>query len=444
MKKYTLLLIAICMVSLVTQVVRGAENTFETRLSVVTDDYTAPSVPGNLLALALSSTQINLTWNASVDDVAVIGYRIFRDGMIIGTTTSIFYQDSGLTASTSYDYTVESFDSVPRYSGQSATSTAVTLETPVIPPDPEPTPETGSGPRSGSRPTSPPVNPDLSQLANVSNLQAVPSEKSIALTWNNPASNNFDGVRIVKSDKFFPRDIYDGEVAYEGRGESFTDRNVVIGKTYYYTVFSRGVSVSGVRQYSSGVLTFGALLTASGVPSQTDPLGSIPFVTNVDPQIAGLTLFDFHFIQNSKELAVVGEGVVVDGSKNLTISLSYEKVPEILKTIVVTFVNAKDPSKRFTFLLRVNKDKTAYDAVIAPLKEDGKYEVTVTILDYKNQGLKKITGNMRVVGGSGVENYYMEIPRVTLSDFSRYLIVLISVFLVILFLVRRKSSVDEI
>ena len=53
--------------------------------------HTAPTVPG-LSGQAISSSQINLSWTASTDNVGVTGYRIYRDGVLIDTsaTNSLF------------------------------------------------------------------------------------------------------------------------------------------------------------------------------------------------------------------------------------------------------------------------------------------------------------------------------------------------------------------
>ena len=80
--------------------VHAAENTFQVGLTVIPDDYLAPSIPANLIATPISSSQINLAWDASTDDYIVAGYRIFRDGSIIASTTALTYADMGLTAST--------------------------------------------------------------------------------------------------------------------------------------------------------------------------------------------------------------------------------------------------------------------------------------------------------------------------------------------------------
>src|SRR5262249_42933326 len=75
-----------------------------------TADPTAPSVPTGLSASAVSTSQINLSWAASTDNVGVTGYRVFRNGSQIGTSSTASYQDTGLSPSTSYTYTVSAFD----------------------------------------------------------------------------------------------------------------------------------------------------------------------------------------------------------------------------------------------------------------------------------------------------------------------------------------------
>lgn len=89
-------------------------------------DTTAPSVPTGLGASAVSSSQINLTWTASTDNVGVTGYNILRGGTKVATSTATNYLDSGLTASTSYTYTVSAFDAAGNTSGQSASASATT------------------------------------------------------------------------------------------------------------------------------------------------------------------------------------------------------------------------------------------------------------------------------------------------------------------------------
>src|SRR3989344_4780579 len=43
------------------------------------EDTQAPSTPANLSATSISSSQINLSWTASIDNIGVTGYRIYRN-----------------------------------------------------------------------------------------------------------------------------------------------------------------------------------------------------------------------------------------------------------------------------------------------------------------------------------------------------------------------------
>jgi chitodextrinase len=86
----------------------------------VPPDTEAPSIPTGLSATVDSSSQITLSWTASTDNVGVAGYRIYRDGVAIHTTPTTSYADTGLSASTTYSYTVAAYDYANNASDQSA------------------------------------------------------------------------------------------------------------------------------------------------------------------------------------------------------------------------------------------------------------------------------------------------------------------------------------
>src|SRR5271157_5667725 len=89
-------------------------------------DTTPPTIPTNLTATAVSSSQINLSWTASTDNVGVTGYKIFRGGVQVGTSATASYSDTGLTASTAYSYYVSAYDAAGNNSGNSNTASATT------------------------------------------------------------------------------------------------------------------------------------------------------------------------------------------------------------------------------------------------------------------------------------------------------------------------------
>jgi uncharacterized repeat protein (TIGR03806 family) len=99
-------------------------------------DITAPSVPGNVTAVAQSSSQVLISWNASTDASGIGGYRVFRNGgaTAIATVTATNYTDSGLTAATAYTYTVSAFDNATpaNVSAVSSAANATTGSTPPI------------------------------------------------------------------------------------------------------------------------------------------------------------------------------------------------------------------------------------------------------------------------------------------------------------------------
>jgi chitodextrinase len=85
-------------------------------------DTQAPSVPAGLTANAVSTTQVNLGWQASTDNVSVTGYTIYRNGAILTTVsgTTLTYSDATASPSTAYTYTVDAFDAAGNHSAQSA------------------------------------------------------------------------------------------------------------------------------------------------------------------------------------------------------------------------------------------------------------------------------------------------------------------------------------
>lgn len=95
-------------------------------------DTTPPSIPANLSATAVSASQINLTWAASTDNIAVAGYRIFRNGLQTGTSSSTSFSDTGLASDTTYSYTVSAFDAAGNLSAPSSSASATTLAAPPI------------------------------------------------------------------------------------------------------------------------------------------------------------------------------------------------------------------------------------------------------------------------------------------------------------------------
>jgi chitinase len=98
---------------------------------VTSPDTTAPSVPAGLAAPSVTSSSVNLTWNASTDNAGgsgVAGYDVYRNGGLVGSSSSTGYTDSGLAAATAYTYRVRARDNAGNASAQSGQITATTSQ----------------------------------------------------------------------------------------------------------------------------------------------------------------------------------------------------------------------------------------------------------------------------------------------------------------------------
>ncbi len=64
------------------------------------------------------------------------------------------------------------------------------------------------------------------------------ADNQIIFEWNNPGEEDFVRTIVVRKEGSYPNSSSDGQTIYEGRGETFTDTNVVNGTTYYYALYS--------------------------------------------------------------------------------------------------------------------------------------------------------------------------------------------------------------
>jgi len=106
----------------------GNVSPLSASVTATQDDVTAPTVPTDLVAKA-SVGKATLTWSAATDDVAVDKYGVYRDGVLVATTSNPTYTDNGLAVG-NYVYTVDAVDRAGNRSAQSAPTTANVSEVP--------------------------------------------------------------------------------------------------------------------------------------------------------------------------------------------------------------------------------------------------------------------------------------------------------------------------
>ncbi|WP_128755379.1 fibronectin type III domain-containing protein [Aquimarina sediminis] len=107
------------------------------KLQPDTPDTDPPTVPANLSASNTTDVSTSLSWDASTDNVGVTGYDVYQDGVVVATVATTTVDITGLTASTSYAFSVIAKDAAGNQSGASATLTVTTLapdtQAPTVP-----------------------------------------------------------------------------------------------------------------------------------------------------------------------------------------------------------------------------------------------------------------------------------------------------------------------
>jgi trimeric autotransporter adhesin len=90
-------------------------------------DTQAPTAPTNLTASNITQTTVDLSWNASTDNVGVTGYDVYIGASLAGSVSGTSATVSGLTANTTYNFSVQAKDAAGNISASSNVVTATTL-----------------------------------------------------------------------------------------------------------------------------------------------------------------------------------------------------------------------------------------------------------------------------------------------------------------------------
>ena len=111
----------------------GNPSAYSNVASASTPDTQAPTAPSNLTATTKTSSQVDLAWTASTDNVGVTGYRVERcqgagctNFTLLGTATGTAYSDTGVTADNIYRYRVRATDAAGNPSAYSNVASANT------------------------------------------------------------------------------------------------------------------------------------------------------------------------------------------------------------------------------------------------------------------------------------------------------------------------------
>ncbi len=241
--------------------------------------------------------------------------------------------------------------------------------------------------------------PDTEPPSNVSEFSATPQLKHIHLSWNNPTESDFNLVRIVKSEKFFPLDPLNGAVIYEGLGSNFYDDNVVPGVIYFYTAFSKDTT----GNYSSGSVSY--TMIASSDEVNTDPTApavdiQLPSVKN--PPLIPSLFKDFNFSYRDG-LTLDLDNPVIPVGQGLEISIPRSRLPEDGSFLTLTVADPEKKSSSSTYLFFYDKESGEYRVKTPAFKNPKNYALVVTVFNSTKLILEKVSGSVEVINEAQAE-----------------------------------------
>lgn len=115
---------ALCDTGSVSNCNKITTNWQNSSIIVNSSDSAAPSTPENIIAT--SSLTVEINWDAASDNIGVVGYKIYKNGVLIATTANNFYIDSDIVALTTYNYGIAAYDAA----NNESSAAAITVATP--------------------------------------------------------------------------------------------------------------------------------------------------------------------------------------------------------------------------------------------------------------------------------------------------------------------------
>ena len=91
-------------------------------------DTEAPSVPSGLTASNITTYSVDLSWNASTDNIGVSSYDVYVNGDLEASTSNPNYTVTGLSSNITYDFTISARDIADNVSAQSSPLSVATQE----------------------------------------------------------------------------------------------------------------------------------------------------------------------------------------------------------------------------------------------------------------------------------------------------------------------------
>jgi chitodextrinase len=221
-------------------------------------DLSPPTVPDTISETASTVNTLSLLWAASTDNVGVTGYYVYRNGILVSTQGGTTFNDSGLTYSSSYTYTISAYDASGNVSAQSQPFNA-----------------------TSSNDTTPPTAP-----ANLSSNN--PLDNRLSLSWDASTDNvQVAGYKVYRNNQLVGTTI----------STNFTDLGLAPSTSYNYFIKA--------YDQSNNISTASSTISASTVADSTPP--STP--TNFSSTTQTDTTLSFSWTAGTDNIAVGGYNI---------------------------------------------------------------------------------------------------------------------------------------
>lgn len=273
-------------------------------------------------------------------------------------------------------------------------------------------------------------------LPNVLGFRAQADANDVVLSWQNTFSNPEYYVRIVRSHLFYPSNIQDGAVVYEGTGESFVDRDALSQRSpQYYTIFVRN-NTGGV---SSGAIAraFTVVRLPGEIPLDTQPTSTIPADIGDDTILRAV---DITIVQNELR-QIFDVELTLDKNIPYIISIPYDAVAKNLKSIIVSVQNPTNQKELSAYLLKLNQAGDAYTALIPGPAVVGTAGIMVEVFDYEQATVRRISTTISFIDTTPLVPFFPDRLMMYLTYLLMFCLFVWSILL--LFLLRRRRRSKE-
>lgn len=161
---------------------------------------------------------------------------------------------------------------------------------------------------------------------------------------------------------------------------------------------------------SEEIIEQGNETTEVEIIPKRDPFEDFPLAGNVEPAIANITYSDFKFIQTDEtEQPFKAGGVFIKGEKDLVVRFDYDEEFSSLKTIGVSLRYPNDEDKIFAFILKHKPELSQYIARTTALGETGNYPLNIYLINYNDEIMQKISGELVVAGDINFGPFGMQV-----------------------------------